>query len=153
MADPLELAGNTVVSTVASAVTTHLTLVIAITITITFGYYRRKVLKRDHVFCYKPNRTHQQIYCVVCLCDAVEGERLRRLPDCKHCFHVGCIDAWFQAHSTCPLCRSQVSLPHRRQPTLFSHFLSLLKLIANKFGNPLCLEIPLALCDSLGYIP
>lgn len=49
------------------------------------------------------------LYCAVCLQEAINGERIRRLPKCNHCFHVQCIDAWFQSHSTCPLCRNDVS--------------------------------------------
>ncbi|XVF24250.1 hypothetical protein REPUB_Repub13aG0111400 [Reevesia pubescens] len=54
-------------------------------------------------------------YCCVCLYEAEEGERLRRLPRCNHCFHVDCIDAWFQYRSTCPLCRNEVSIRRRPQ--------------------------------------
>ena len=27
----------------------------------------------------------------------------------RGCFHVACIDTWFQLHSSCPLCRAQVA--------------------------------------------
>ncbi|MED6181847.1 hypothetical protein PIB30_023056 [Stylosanthes scabra] len=46
--------------------------------------------------------------CVICLGDFEKGEKLRLLPKCGHAFHVSCIDAWFQSHSNCPICRSQV---------------------------------------------
>ena len=153
MEGSLEIAVKTVVSTVASAVMVHPTVVVAITVTVALGFYRVKLNKRDQVFYYNPNQSLVETYCVVCLHDAVEGERLRRLPYCKHCFHADCIGTWFEAHSTCPLCRSQVSLPHHSQPTLLSDYIVLLKLIVSKIGNPLSFEIPLAFCDSLGYIP
>ncbi|CAJ1976061.1 unnamed protein product [Sphenostylis stenocarpa] len=47
--------------------------------------------------------------CAVCLSEVVEGEKARLLPKCNHGFHVGCIDMWFQSHSTCPLCRNSVA--------------------------------------------
>ncbi|KAJ8636887.1 hypothetical protein MRB53_011154 [Persea americana] len=46
--------------------------------------------------------------CAVCLGEFAEGEWLRLLPNCAHIFHVVCVDTWFQTHSTCPLCRSDV---------------------------------------------
>lgn len=48
--------------------------------------------------------------CAVCLSEVVEGEKARLLPKCNHGFHVGCIDMWFQSHSTCPLCRNSVAV-------------------------------------------
>ncbi|CAL9751022.1 unnamed protein product [Musa acuminata subsp. burmannicoides] len=49
--------------------------------------------------------------CVVCLGAAKEGEMVRLLPDCKHLFHVGCIDMWLASHVTCPVCRAMVEPP------------------------------------------
>ncbi|XP_077232900.1 RING-H2 finger protein ATL57-like [Tasmannia lanceolata] len=46
--------------------------------------------------------------CSVCLGEFGEGEWLRLLPSCAHVFHISCIDTWFQTHSSCPLCRSNV---------------------------------------------
>lgn len=46
--------------------------------------------------------------CAICLGEFEEGEWLKHLPNCAHVFHVSCIDSWFQSHSNCPLCRSQV---------------------------------------------
>lgn len=53
------------------------------------------------------------VTCAVCLEDLLGGEMVRSLPECRHLFHVGCIDAWLQMHVTCPLCRSDLS-PRRR---------------------------------------
>lgn len=49
--------------------------------------------------------------CSVCLGAVREGEVVRRLPACKHVYHVECIDRWLAAHRTCPLCRSQLDDP------------------------------------------
>lgn len=51
-----------------------------------------------------PNNTE----CAVCLAEFEEGEWLKHLPNCRHAFHISCIDTWFQSHSNCPLCRSNV---------------------------------------------
>lgn len=46
--------------------------------------------------------------CVVCLGALEDEEMAKLLPNCKHSFHVGCIDRWLASHSTCPLCRAMV---------------------------------------------
>ncbi|KAJ0715814.1 putative transcription factor C2H2 family [Helianthus annuus] len=50
--------------------------------------------------------------CTICLEDFVDGQNVRVLPHCSHEFHVGCIDKWFESHSSCPNCRSCL-LEHR----------------------------------------
>lgn len=47
-------------------------------------------------------------YCSICLQDASEGEKMRRLAACGHCFHAECIDPWLEERSTCPECRAQI---------------------------------------------
>ncbi|RZS23453.1 hypothetical protein BHM03_00056393 [Ensete ventricosum] len=47
--------------------------------------------------------------CAVCLSKFDDAEILRLLPKCKHAFHVGCVDRWLEAHSSCPLCRCKVN--------------------------------------------
>ncbi|KAK3152626.1 hypothetical protein QOZ80_2BG0161480 [Eleusine coracana subsp. coracana] len=56
------------------------------------------------------------ITCSVCLEDVRGGEMVRSMPECRHLFHVGCIDVWLHAHPTCPLCRCDLS-PRRRPVT------------------------------------
>jgi len=46
------------------------------------------------------------VECAVCLAEMKDGERGRLLPVCGHRFHVECIDRWFRANSTCPVCRA-----------------------------------------------
>ncbi|KAL4376468.1 hypothetical protein GQ457_02G023390 [Hibiscus cannabinus] len=50
-----------------------------------------------------------QTECVICLGEIKEGETVRLLPNCRHLFHVPCIDSWFLAHSCCPVCRTHVA--------------------------------------------
>ncbi|KAL0896395.1 hypothetical protein Bca101_080356 [Brassica carinata] len=47
-------------------------------------------------------------YCSICLQDAADGEKMRRLTACGHCFHAVCIDPWLEKQSTCPQCRAQI---------------------------------------------
>ncbi|XP_019168931.1 PREDICTED: RING-H2 finger protein ATL54-like [Ipomoea nil] len=46
--------------------------------------------------------------CPVCLSEFREDEILRVLPNCKHAFHVACVDAWLKSHANCPVCRAGV---------------------------------------------
>lgn len=52
--------------------------------------------------------TQKEAECAVCLGEFEDGEWLKHLPNCTHVFHSACIDKWFQSHSSCPLCRSDV---------------------------------------------
>ncbi|CAH9055756.1 unnamed protein product [Cuscuta epithymum] len=54
----------------------------------------------------------EHLECAVCLCEVCDCEKVRFLPKCNHGFHVGCIDKWFQSHSTCPLCRNPIPDPN-----------------------------------------
>ncbi|KMZ65779.1 RING-H2 finger protein ATL78 [Zostera marina] len=47
--------------------------------------------------------------CMICLSEFVTGDVVKFLPKCKHGFHVGCVDKWLAAHSSCPICRSVMS--------------------------------------------
>lgn len=46
--------------------------------------------------------------CSVCLTEFEADETLRLLPNCKHAFHISCIDSWLRAHTNCPLCRAGI---------------------------------------------
>ncbi|KAK8515494.1 hypothetical protein V6N13_139528 [Hibiscus sabdariffa] len=51
----------------------------------------------------------QGLECPVCLSRFQDTEVLRLLPQCKHAFHVECIDEWLEKHSSCPLCRRKIN--------------------------------------------
>lgn len=48
--------------------------------------------------------------CAVCLSEFEDEETLRLLPKCDHVFHPNCIDAWLAFHTTCPVCRANLTL-------------------------------------------
>ncbi|XP_077211422.1 NEP1-interacting protein 1-like [Tasmannia lanceolata] len=50
----------------------------------------------------------EKICCSVCIQDLKAGESARRLPICRHVFHLKCIDRWLLRHGSCPLCRQNV---------------------------------------------
>lgn len=47
--------------------------------------------------------------CAVCLTEFEDGEILRMLPKCNHAFHPDCIGGWLVSHSTCPVCRADLT--------------------------------------------
>ncbi|XP_048568099.1 RING-H2 finger protein ATL67 [Triticum urartu] len=44
--------------------------------------------------------------CSICLSEYMDGEMLRLMPECRHRFHVMCLDAWLRRSASCPVCRS-----------------------------------------------
>ncbi|XP_057465843.1 RING-H2 finger protein ATL17-like [Actinidia eriantha] len=44
--------------------------------------------------------------CAVCLESFKVGDVCRLLPQCKHSFHVQCIDSWLLKTAVCPICRT-----------------------------------------------
>ncbi|XVF33248.1 hypothetical protein REPUB_Repub17cG0152600 [Reevesia pubescens] len=44
--------------------------------------------------------------CSICLCEYKDLEKLRMMPECRHYFHVSCIDAWLKLNGSCPICRN-----------------------------------------------
>ncbi|XP_057979888.1 RING-H2 finger protein ATL67-like [Malania oleifera] len=44
--------------------------------------------------------------CSICLCEYRESEMVRMMPDCRHYFHLLCIDAWLKLNGSCPVCRN-----------------------------------------------
>ncbi|GKD47086.1 RING-H2 finger protein ATL70-like protein [Tanacetum coccineum] len=44
--------------------------------------------------------------CSICLADYKATDVIRLLPECRHLFHVNCIDKWLKAHPSCPVCRN-----------------------------------------------
>ncbi|MQL67847.1 hypothetical protein Taro_000104 [Colocasia esculenta] len=50
----------------------------------------------------------ESLQCSICLSAFLEGEDVRRLPQCRHLFHAACIDMWLHSHANCPMCRASV---------------------------------------------
>ncbi|KAI9109789.1 hypothetical protein K1719_018830 [Acacia pycnantha] len=49
--------------------------------------------------------------CPICLCEYLESETMRMMPQCGHYFHLKCIDEWLRINWSCPVCRDSPSLP------------------------------------------
>lgn len=59
-----------------------------------------------------------ELECAVCLNEFEDEETLRLLPKCSHVFHTDCIDSWLVSHSTCPVCRANLSLKPGEIPSV-----------------------------------
>ncbi|CAL0312632.1 unnamed protein product [Lupinus luteus] len=58
--------------------------------------------------------------CAVCLNEFEEVDEIRRLANCTHVFHRGCLDRWIgYDQRTCPLCRTAF-IPHEINQSLWS---------------------------------
>ncbi|XP_004299221.1 PREDICTED: probable E3 ubiquitin-protein ligase XERICO [Fragaria vesca subsp. vesca] len=73
---------------------------------------RRVSVARYKSMCHKRSkrgggsRLAMMVECCVCLCGFEEEQEVSELS-CKHFFHKGCLEKWFDNdHTTCPLCRS-----------------------------------------------
>ncbi|XP_054785229.1 RING-H2 finger protein ATL67-like [Prosopis cineraria] len=44
--------------------------------------------------------------CSICLCEYKDSEMLRMMPECRHFFHLLCLDAWLKLNGSCPVCRN-----------------------------------------------
>ncbi|KAI3768972.1 hypothetical protein L6452_00068 [Arctium lappa] len=49
-----------------------------------------------------------ETYCTICLQDFKNGEEGRELSECRHVFHLKCIDEWLIRQGSCPICRRDV---------------------------------------------
>ncbi|CAH1438980.1 unnamed protein product [Lactuca virosa] len=56
----------------------------------------------------KVNHCDESTECSICLGEYEDDDWVKTIPNCSHVFHVSCIDTWFQTHSNCPLCRSDI---------------------------------------------
>ncbi|KAK5783546.1 hypothetical protein PVK06_038055 [Gossypium arboreum] len=57
-------------------------------------------------FCKDSGASNLNTTCSICLCEYKDLEMLRMMPECKHYFHVFCIDAWLKLNGSCPVCRN-----------------------------------------------
>lgn len=46
--------------------------------------------------------------CIICFNDYLPSDDIRVLQ-CKHCYHVDCIDVWLKSKSHCPLCSTSIN--------------------------------------------
>ncbi|XP_057454701.1 LOW QUALITY PROTEIN: RING-H2 finger protein ATL67 [Lotus japonicus] len=51
-------------------------------------------------------RGHGETTCSICLCEFKEAEMLRMMPECRHHFHLCCLDSWLKLNGSCPVCRN-----------------------------------------------
>ena len=70
---------------------------------------RRPRINCDNLTCLEIDDTNKpDDVCSICLNEFQCGETVCNL-DCNHNFHKSCIAEWFDNHSTCPICKFEVS--------------------------------------------
>lgn len=52
--------------------------------------------------------SRNETQCPICMTRYLDADQLRTLP-CLHFYHMTCIDSWFRANTTCPICKHDVS--------------------------------------------
>ena len=48
--------------------------------------------------------------CAICLGELEDGDKVKVLPACRHCYHSDCVDRWLLARPSCPMCRTSIPL-------------------------------------------
>lgn len=51
---------------------------------------------------------HLHDQCHICLVDFENGDKVKRLANCKHEFHTNCLSPWLSKSTTCPVCRTSI---------------------------------------------
>ena len=51
----------------------------------------------------------KDIQCCICLESLPVGQKIAKL-DCKHIFHIKCINDWCKRKTVCPLCRKSINI-------------------------------------------
>ncbi|KAL7585811.1 RING-H2 finger protein ATL66 [Lactuca sativa] len=54
------------------------------------------------------SETNESSECSICLGVFEEGDKVKVLQSCCHCYHCDCVDKWLITHSSCPMCRASV---------------------------------------------
>lgn len=57
----------------------------------------------------------KQVECCICTDVFKKGEKVKKVPLCRHIFHSPCIDNWFkikieQEIQRCPLCNTEITV-------------------------------------------
>ncbi|CAK8542464.1 unnamed protein product [Lathyrus sativus] len=63
--------------------------------------YPRFQFNRDNATVLGQNTT-----CSICLCEYKDSEMVRMMPECRHYFHLCCLDSWLKLNGSCPVCRN-----------------------------------------------
>lgn len=70
---------------------------------------RKAALRQIPVAVYGAEQGVGSTECPICLGEFLDGDKIRVLPKCHHCFHVKCVDVWLASHSSCPTCRQSLA--------------------------------------------
>lgn len=58
---------------------------------------------------YEDLKEESDVACAICLDNFEPNVRVMVLPRCAHIFHIGCVKEWLVGHTTCPICRTELT--------------------------------------------
>ena len=68
------------------------------------GLINKNLINKSSVSVYK--KLNDEV-CVICQDDISKGDVIRTL-NCKHIYHLDCIDTWFIENKKCPTCKYEI---------------------------------------------
>lgn len=69
------------------------------------GIISKNLIEKSKIYIFGKNKETKQ--CCIC-CDDFRNNNIVRELDCKHMFHINCVDTWFTEKKTCPECRFEI---------------------------------------------
>ena len=70
----------------------------------------RLTLGEINTGCETKIHTGEEETCSICREPINDQSIVREIKNCKHKFHLHCIDIWLENHRTCPICRGNITL-------------------------------------------
>ena len=52
----------------------------------------------------------QESFCAICQDIIQSNDQIERILNCKHTYHIQCIDTWLSEKTWCPICKSTLKL-------------------------------------------
>ncbi|KAL2964605.1 hypothetical protein AAZX31_16G013500 [Glycine max] len=104
----------------------------------------------------KDSEEKESDYCSVCLSQICKGEKAKSLPVCNHRYHVDCIGAWLKNHTTCPLCRNNITdhitQKHKQVKSLGESLFNLIQSFSDLLVAILYMMLPSTITESFPLV-
>jgi len=63
------------------------------------------MIEITELFLFNDSENISDIKCPICKEDYCDGDIMRKIISCDHCYHANCFEKWLSDNSTCPICR------------------------------------------------
>jgi hypothetical protein len=73
----------------------------------------------DNISLKSKSSNYSNINCSICLTNINDNNT--KTLECKHTFHINCIDIWIDNKNSCPLCRAIINKQPYKIPEQNSH--------------------------------